>query len=831
MKSSSLHLSTAPANTVNTTTCSHHSVSSTSSSCQTSSAVGNNIRKYNNNNNTSFHTHLDRINSNTIAGAGECSRSHSIVGKGAVVPLGSGASAQTGNQLASVYYSNSSYNHHQNYHHKYHSGANQSISSRGETSHSTVTTEANNSHHHHPHHHPNQESSTHSTKQQHMGQKSSKRTLQQQQQHYSSNSEQYPVSSHIQQTQSTHPSSSWHPSSMKSSKKQSEKSSQQGTSTAGANQISSHGGATGGGGVSKDDKHTNPSQNVSNNTSKKQSSSNKGATGASGAGGVSAGTGGGGGSGGHVTSGGGRGVGGGGGTSNRKCEVCCVEIDPDHPDTADHEAHRVQQRPNKQQLFEIDLDRSEAVLGDLSPFIDLSHKLILTQENPSWVHKKYWNWKDCVMEVLDADSILDMVSTRRMERLFYPDHEDTTTQLFWRNLAERVCLISRLRSNPIREYDREEFTQRFLPVSATLAFDCMFAVGKKEVSYRDERNNEYTKWRDFFVIQSLYTLHEVRHFIIDWLPRKVQLEGVKFTPELQLGIREVREERLENFESRSDLVTCVFFVADVDPEAAQSKQGTAESTGGGGGSVTQGATATNSSITAGMSTLPHIVILYNFWIRSYDETRARDVSRTVSCPLFDVFNREVGTNHILRAYQSYLVMTYMNTYSTQGKMILFKINGMSDNNPELLVLDTKQISPTINVAAGWQKIAYKSLLKPTEVSILLLSELKPLTTINLNPLCANHQLKIRYSGDNLTTNIPETIQTYGVSVSASGDEALKSGSKVPLNVLMNKLNQTSTLVVKSPPFSGIQINAKVKTQSELGAEGGQRTSPPPQTGE
>ena len=68
MKSSSLHLSTAPANTVNTTTCSHHSVSSTSSSCHTSSAVGNNIRKYNNNNNTSFHTHLDRINSNTIAG-------------------------------------------------------------------------------------------------------------------------------------------------------------------------------------------------------------------------------------------------------------------------------------------------------------------------------------------------------------------------------------------------------------------------------------------------------------------------------------------------------------------------------------------------------------------------------------------------------------------------------------------------------------------------------------------------------------------------------------------------------------------------------------------
>ena len=26
--------------------------------------------------------------------------------------------------------------------------------------------------------------------------------------------------------------------------------------------------------------------------------------------------------------------------NNRKCDVCAVDMDPEHPDTADHEAHR-----------------------------------------------------------------------------------------------------------------------------------------------------------------------------------------------------------------------------------------------------------------------------------------------------------------------------------------------------------------------------------------------------------------------------------------------------------------------------------------------------------
>ena len=117
-----------------------------------------------------------------------------------------------------------------------------------------------------------------------------------------------------------------------------------------------------------------------------------------------------------------------------------------------------------------------------------------------------------------------------------------------------------------------------------------------QVAYRDDRGTEYTRWREFFIIQSLYTLHEVRHYVIDWLPRKVELEGVKFTPEIQLGIREVREERLENFESRSDLVTCVMFMADIDPDLT--------------------ATGSPGVVSGGMSILPHIVILYNFWVRS-----------------------------------------------------------------------------------------------------------------------------------------------------------------------------------------------------------------------
>ena len=52
--------------------------------------------------------------------------------------------------------------------------------------------------------------------------------------------------------------------------------------------------------------------------------------------------------------------------------------------------------------------------------------------------------------------------------------------------------------------------------------------------------------------------------------------------------------------------------------------------------------------------------------RSYDETRARDIAKTTLCPLFDSFSREVGVNHVLRTYQSFLILTYMNAYATQG---------------------------------------------------------------------------------------------------------------------------------------------------------------------
>jgi len=129
------------------------------------------------------------------------------------------------------------------------------------------------------------------------------------------------------------------------------------------------------------------------------------------------------------------------------------------------------------------------------------------------------------------------------------------------------------------------------------------------------------------------------------------------------------------------------------------------------------------------------------------------------------------------------------------------------------VLDNKQISPTITVAAGWQKIAYKSLLKPTEVTILMLNELRPLATVNLNPINANHQLRIIHTDDVTKANASDTLQTFGVTVGASGDEALKNGSKMPLNTLMTKLNQSSGLTFKSQPHCGLQVNAKVKTQS------------------
>ena len=74
--------------------------------------------------------------------------------------------------------------------------------------------------------------------------------------------------------------------------------------------------------------------------------------------------------------------------------------------------------------------------------------------------------------------------------------------------------------------------------------------------------------------------------------------------------REVREERLENFESRSDLVTCVFFMADLDPETTSG--GSRSAVGGGAGGTSGSA---NIMASGGSSTLPHIITLHNFWIR------------------------------------------------------------------------------------------------------------------------------------------------------------------------------------------------------------------------
>ena len=64
----------------------------------------------------------------------------------------------------------------------------------------------------------------------------------------------------------------------------------------------------------------------------------------------------------------------------------------------------------------------------------------------------------------------------------------------------------------MKEYDRLEFVERFLPCSATLAFDCMFAVGKKEasspflVTFRAARNRGLHRLKEFFVYNTQKTV-------------------------------------------------------------------------------------------------------------------------------------------------------------------------------------------------------------------------------------------------------------------------------------------------------------------------------------
>ena len=146
-------------------------------------------------------------------------------------------------------------------------------------------------------------------------------------------------------------------------------------------------------------------------------------------------------------------------------------------------------------------------------------------------------------------------------------------------------------------------------------------------------------------------------------------------------------------------------------------------------------------------------------------------------------------------------------------MILFKVNGMSENNPELAQLESRQISPTIAVTANWQKVAYRSLLKPTEVVLLQLSELKPITTVNLDPQLSCHQLKIKYTPDLFAYDDSKTLETYGLTMTSSGDDVTRGGAKVPLNLTLSKINQSQNITYMSPASCGIQIGAKLKAQN------------------
>ena len=134
---------------------------------------------------------------------------------------------------------------------------------------------------------------------------------------------------------------------------------------------------------------------------------------------------------------------------------------------------------------------------------------------------------------------------------------------------------------------------------------------------------------------------------------------------------------------------------------------------------------------------------------------------------------------------------------------------MSDNRPELSVLETKQINPTITVAANWQKIAYKSLTKPTEVSVLRLPGLAPLATVNLNPVASYHQLRIIYTPELYPTDTSRVIQTFGVCA----DAVCSNGEKVPLSSVLSIFNQSRSLIYQTAKNCGLQINTKVKQQS------------------